>query len=135
MSLIRVSDPSQWCSAELDETLVSSGGVERLLAALDDAAPGAGIDHPPGAAPVLEAIEVLEASLVDAPAVVPTRQVLEPVLELWERADDLDSTVAAPLEALLAHVAGRHHTTADEVRAALREAGAAVARLVSRAAQ
>lgn len=127
MSLMRVSDPSQWCAVELDETLVSTEGIDRLLSALDDVEPDAGADHAAGTGPVLEAIEVLEAWLADAPAVVPTRQVIEPVLDLWEHADDLDPAMAAPLEALLAHLAGRHHTTTDEVRAALRQARAAVA--------
>lgn len=89
MSLMRVSDPSQWCSVELDETPASTQGVERLLAGIDD----------------------VELS-----------------------ADDLDPAVAAPLEALLAHLAGRHHTTTDEVRAALRQAGAAGANLTAPAA-
>ena len=135
MTVIRVSDPTQWCFAEIDETVESAEGIDRLLAALDDdGESGSGSEALAGAvsrraAPgrALEAIEVLESSLTGPATVVPARHLIDPVLELWELADDIDPAVAAPIEALLVHLTGRRRTTTDEVRAALSEAVAALA--------
>lgn len=136
---MRVSDPTQWCSAEIDDTLEFGEGIDRLLSALDDDAGSPSAFEPPAAAVsrraavglALEAIEVLESSLADAATVVAARHLIDPVLQLWELADDIDPAVAAPIEALLVHLTGRHRTTTDEVRAALAEAGAALANVTS----
>lgn len=134
---MRVSDPTQWCSAEIDDTLEFGEGIDRLLSALDGDAvspsgtPSASLSRGAAVGLALEAIEVLESSLADAATVVAARHLIDPVLQLWELADDIDPAVAAPIEALLVHLTGRHRTTSDEVRAALAEAGAALANVTS----
>lgn len=68
---------------------------------------------------LIEAIEVLETTLTAA--VVPSRRLMGPVLEMWDRADVIGPAPAAPLERLLSHLMVRHHTTREEVRATLAE--------------
>ena len=133
MSMARVSDPSEWCFAEIDRT--SDGdGIDRLLEALEDmdasgAHSGAATDADRDAtrARIAEAMEVLQAAVAEGPTVVPARRLVNRVLELWELADEVDPAASAPLEALLSHLVGRHSTTADEVVAALAEARSALA--------
>ncbi|HET6809423.1 MAG TPA: hypothetical protein VFH50_00265 [Acidimicrobiales bacterium] len=68
---------------------------------------------------LLEAIEVLEATLTAA--VIPSRRLMSPVLDMWDQADVVGPATAAPLERLLSHLMVRHHTTREEVRATLAE--------------
>jgi hypothetical protein len=68
---------------------------------------------------LLEAVEVLETTLTVA--VVPSRRLMGPVLEMWDRADVVGPATAAPLERLLSHLMVRQHTTREEIRAALAE--------------
>ena len=66
---------------------------------------------------LIEAIEVLDTTLTAA--VVPSRRMMGPVLDMWDRADVIGPAAAAPLERLLGHLMERHHTTREEVRATL----------------
>lgn len=128
MSMARVSDPSEWCFAEIDRTF-EGDGIDRLVDALESMDPS---DAPFGVRPqgdrrataarVAEAIEVLQATLAEGPTVVASRHLVGRVLEIWELADEVDPAASAPLEALLCHLVGRHSTTADEVAAALADA-------------
>lgn len=71
---------------------------------------------------LIEAIEVLETTLTGAAAaVVPSRRLMGPVLDMWDQADVIGPATAAPLERLLSHLMMRHHTTREEVRATLAE--------------
>ncbi|MHB1855281.1 MAG: hypothetical protein ACYCS2_09510 [Acidimicrobiales bacterium] len=92
MSLTRVSDPSLWCHAELDE-----------------------------GARLMEAVELLEADLSASPDHMPFSQLSEALLEVWDLAVQLGPEVAGPLEDLLCELLSRHRSGRRQIASALAE--------------
>jgi len=135
MGMTTVSDPSAWCFAELDGSLPAED-LDRFLSGHEAGTDAEELPEPAGAEPpdaeaargrLLEGMEMLDSTLAGWKTVVPSRRVVRPVLELWEMADAIDSSAAAPLERLLSHLTGRRHTTTDEVAATLAEVRLALA--------
>ena len=64
-----------------------------------------------------EAMEVLETTMTSP--VLQSRQLVGPVLDMWDRADEIGPACSGPLERLLRHLRQRHHTTREEVEATM----------------
>jgi len=78
-----------------------------------------------------ESIRLLEQSIDDflgsRDPVVSASRVIDPLLEIWGQAREVDPSVAVPVERLLTALVGRELTTLDELTGAMDEVRAAVA--------
>jgi hypothetical protein len=61
--------------------------------------------------------------------VVSASRVIDPLLEIWGLASEVDASIAVPVERLLTTLVGRELTTLDELTGAMDEVRAAVAAL------
>jgi hypothetical protein len=59
--------------------------------------------------------------------VISASRVLDPLLEIWGLATEVDASVAVPVERLLTALVGRELTTLDELTRAMDDVRAAVA--------
>jgi hypothetical protein len=59
--------------------------------------------------------------------VISASRVIDPLLEIWGLASEVDASVAVPVERLLTALVGRELTTLDELTGAMDEVRAAVA--------
>jgi hypothetical protein len=59
--------------------------------------------------------------------VISASRVIDPLLEIWGLASEVDASVAVPVERLLTALVGRELTTLDELTKAMDEVRAAVA--------
>jgi hypothetical protein len=59
--------------------------------------------------------------------VISASRVIDPLLEIWGLASEVDPSVAVPVERLLTALVGRELTTLDELTGAMDEVRAAVA--------
>jgi hypothetical protein len=59
--------------------------------------------------------------------VISASRVIDPLLEIWGLASEMDASVAEPVERLLTTLVGRELTTLDELTGAMDEVRAAVA--------
>ena len=59
--------------------------------------------------------------------VISASRVIDPLLEIWGLATEVDPSVAVPVERLLTALVGRELTTLDELTGAMDEVRAAVA--------
>jgi hypothetical protein len=59
--------------------------------------------------------------------VISASRVIDPLLEIWGLATEVDSSVAVPVERLLTALVGRELTTLDELTGAMDDVRAAVA--------
>lgn len=129
MSSTSVNDPGIWCHAELDESGLSEG-AGWLLSDPDYLSFDAPLTlHPDdrgrgrtvARSRFSDALEVMEASLDGCGLTVPTGQLGDSLLELWDLADDLGPQASEPLERLLAQTLRHRRLSTDQVRAALAE--------------
>jgi hypothetical protein len=78
-----------------------------------------------------QSIELLEQRIEDflgsRDQVISASRVIDPLLEIWGLAREVDSSVAVPVERLLTSLVGRELTTLDELTSAMDEVRAAVA--------
>jgi hypothetical protein len=61
--------------------------------------------------------------------VISASRVIDPLLEIWGLASEVDASIAVPVEQLLTTLVGRELTTMDELTGAMDEVRAAVAAL------
>jgi len=61
--------------------------------------------------------------------VISASRVIDPLLEIWGLASEIDASIAVPVERLLTALVGRELTTLDELTRAMDEVRAAVAAL------
>lgn len=78
-----------------------------------------------------QSIDLLERKIEDflgaRDQVMSASRVIDPLLEIWGLAREVDSSVAVPVERLLTALVGRELTTLDELTSAMDEVRAAVA--------
>jgi hypothetical protein len=78
-----------------------------------------------------QSIQLLEQRIDDflgsRDQVISSSRVIDPLLEIWGLAREVDSSVAVPVERLLTALVGRELTTLDELTSAMDEVRAAVA--------
>jgi hypothetical protein len=78
-----------------------------------------------------ESIQLLEQRIDDflgsRDQIMSASRVIDPLLEIWGLASEIDPSVAVPVERLLTSLVGRELTTRDELTRAMDEVRAAVA--------
>jgi hypothetical protein len=78
-----------------------------------------------------QSIQLLEQRIDDflgsRDQVISSSRVIDPLLEIWGLAREVDSSVAVPVERLLTALVGRELTTLDELTRTMDEVRAAVA--------
>jgi hypothetical protein len=78
-----------------------------------------------------QSIRVLDQKIDDflreRDPVISASRVIDPLLEIWGLASEVDASVAVPVERLLTALIGRELTTLDELTGAMDEVRAAVA--------
>ena len=124
MTLTTVGDPATWCHVEFDEhDLVEEArlsGAEQwdgVARRLDQAGKEPAGDRNR----LLQAVEVLEADLPGTRRRVRAHHLVEPVLDLWEMAGDVDAEATGRLEMLLGRLTGVSRVSPGVVRAILEE--------------
>ena len=128
MSLTRVSDPSIWCHAELDEDdlpehlnwLLSGSGTAEVDAQASLHSLGTG-GSSCGRERLTEAVELLEADLSASPDHMPFSELSQALLEVWDLAVELGPEVAKPLEDLLCELLSHHRSGRHQIAIALAE--------------
>jgi hypothetical protein len=78
-----------------------------------------------------QSIQLLERRIEDflgsRDQVISSSRVIDPLLEIWGLASEIDPSVAVPVERLLTALVGRELTTLDELTSAMDEVRAAMA--------
>ena len=71
--------------------------------------------------------EKIDEFLDSRDPIISASRVIDPLLEIWGLATEVDPSVAVPVERLLTALVGRELTTLDELTGAMDEVRAAVA--------